>query len=157
MQTSDAGLTALEHREGVKLVMYRDAAGLPTIGVGHLLTKDELLSGKVSMGDAFADWHRGLTDEQVRALLRQDVAAAEGTINAAVTVALTQSQFDSLVSFRFNIGGTAFRNSTLLKKLNAGLYADVPQEMRRWVFSAGQRDPILVRRREDEIAQWESA
>jgi lysozyme len=35
-------------------------------------------------------------------------------------VPLTQNQFDALVSLVFNIGGGAFRKSTLLKKLNAG-------------------------------------
>jgi hypothetical protein len=39
-------------------------------------------------------------------------------VAANVRVALTQSEFDALVSFAFNVGLTAFRTSTLLKLLN---------------------------------------
>ena len=136
--------------------MYRDSAGLPTIGVGHLLTKDELSSGKIVIEGVGVDWHAGLTPVQVRALLEQDLAWAEEAVNRHVELGLTQAQFDALVSFTFNAGAHAFKTSTLLKKVNAGDFVAVPEQLRRWVYSANQVDPILVKRREGEISQWEA-
>ena len=155
MKLSNGGIARIEDREGARGQMYRDSAGLPTIGVGHLLTKDEVYSGKLHLPTGTVDWHVGLSDHEIRELLEMDAARAEATVSDAVAVPLTQSQFDALVSFVFNVGIHAFRDSTLLRMLNQGDYAAVPEQLRRWVHSAGQVDPILVKRREDEITQWE--
>lgn len=53
--------------------MYKDVAGLPTIGVGHLLTQDVLSSGKILIHDKIARYADGLTKKQVIQLLAQDV------------------------------------------------------------------------------------
>jgi len=157
MNISDDGIKHIEQRESSKLVMYRDRAGIPTIGVGHRLTKDELSSGKLHLPNSSVDWHQGLTQPQVDELLRQDLDIAELAVDRGfgVLVNPTQGQHDSLVSFVFNIGTVAFQNSTLLKKIYAGDLAAVPEQMRRWIHDAGSIDPVLVKRREDEIRQWE--
>ena len=162
MRMSAGGLESLKDREGVVLTMYRDSAGLPTIGCGHLLTKDELRSGKIA---GLGEWTDGLAAAQADELLQRDLAVAEVAVDR-VRVPLTIHQRDALVSFVFNVGvgtpgtatmpGTGFLGSTLLKKLNAGDYAGVPAQLRRWIHSAGRRDPILVTRRESEITQWET-
>jgi lysozyme len=151
MRTSDRGLGSIKAREGVRLVMYRDSAGLPTIGVGHLLTKDELRSGKI---EGLGHWTEGITASEADRLLRRDLHIAETAVEQAVLVPLSPAQFDTLVSFTFNVGTTAFRNSTLLRLLNAEQYNQVPLQLRRWIYSAGRVDPILVKRREDEARQW---
>jgi lysozyme len=153
VKLSADGLDAIRRREGVRLTMYRDSAGLCTIGCGHLLTKDELRSGKL-LGK---DWRDGISAETVDELLREDVDVAQAAVSAHVRVPLAAYQFDALVSLAFNIGAHAFRQSTLLRLLNAGDYLAVPGQLRRWVYSAGARDPILERRREAEITQWENA
>lgn len=154
MRLSDGGLDAIKAREGVVLEMYRDSANLPTIGVGHLLTRDELRSGKLGDEDA-VDWRDGISAETADELLRHDVEAAEAAVgDNVIQVPLTQYQYDALVSLAFNIGANAFRRSTLVRLLNQGDYLAVPDQFRRWVFSAGVRDPVLVKRREDEIKQW---
>lgn len=155
MKTSIEGLALIEKREGLRTNMYLDSAGLQTIGVGHLLTKDELMSGKISIGGQPVKWRAGLTVGQVTALLDQDLAVAERAV-AAVRVTLSQQQHDTLVSFAFNIGPSAFASSTLLRKLNAGDYEAVEHELGRWVHAAGQVDPILQKRRQSEIEQWRS-
>lgn len=48
------------------------------------------------------------------------VAVAESAIAKCVKVPLTQSEYDAYTSFAFNVGGSAFCGSTLVKKLNAG-------------------------------------
>lgn len=156
MRLSDGGLDAIKAREGVVLEMYRDSANLPTIGVGHLLTRDELRSGKLGDEDA-VDWRDGISAETADELLRHDVEAAEAAVSSCVDVPLTPYQYDALVSLAFNIGANAFRKSTLVRLLNQCDYLAVPDQFRRWVFSAGVRDPILVKRREDEIRQWDNA
>ena len=70
-------------------------------------------------------------------------------------VPLNQAQFDALVSFAFNLGAGALETSTLLKKLNAGKYAAVPQEFEKWVKAGGKTLPGLVRRRTAEAQLFE--
>src|ERR1044071_1329667 len=127
---SENGKRKLAEWEGVELNVYRDVAGLPTIGVGHLLTKDELSSGKIVLNGAPLKYGSGLTEQQVMELLSQDLAGFEKTVCECVTVELNQNQFEALVAFSFNVGADAFKNSTLLKVLNQKQYADVPDQLR---------------------------
>jgi lysozyme len=154
MQMSQHGLELLEQWEGFELEVYNDSAGLPTIGVGHLLTKSELSSGKISIKGVAVAYGNGLTNQQVTDLLSQDVKPAEQSVNNGVKVSLNQNQFDALVSFTFNVGGGAFSSSTLLKVLNQGQYDQVPDQLRRWTKSGGRTVQGLVNRRENEIKLW---
>src|SRR4030095_1930259 len=138
MQMSEHGLGLLEKWEGFELNVYKDSAGLPTIGVGHLLTKSELTSGKIVINGIPVKYSDGLTNQQVLDLLSQDVKPSEQAVNQGVKVPLNQNQFDALVSFAFNVGNGAFAASTLLKVLNQKQYADVPAQLLRWVRSGGQ-------------------
>lgn len=154
---SSVGLDMLAKLESSKSRMYYDPIGLPTIGVGHMLTKDELSSGKILIHGIFFPWADGLNASEMDALLSQDTMSVAGAITDMVNVPLTQPQFDALVSLVFNIGVKAFRYSTLLKMLNMGDYSSVPTQMRRWVYGANMRLPVLEDRREKEIAMWESS
>src|ERR1051325_11027211 len=115
MQMSPHGLDLLEQWEGFKTTIYKDSAGLPTIGVGHLLTKSELSSGKITINGVPVEYTDGLTEQQVTDLLAQDLKPASSAVNSGVKVPLNQDQFDALVSFTFNVGVGAFNGSTLLK------------------------------------------
>jgi lysozyme len=152
---SEAGLAAIERREAVRLGMYYDAKGLPTIGVGHLLTTEEIDTGLLHIAGIDVHWRNGLTEREAADLLRQDAAQAEAVVNHCVRVPLSQNQFDSLASFVFNIGGSRFIGSTLLRQLNADQFATVPGELRQWVYVGHQVNDGLVTRRESEVAQWE--
>lgn len=151
-RTTQEGINFLKQEEGCRLKMYLDSAGLPSIGIGHCLTKDELRSGKIMC--LSVDWHTGLTEVQVEELLRRDLFEAEQAVDTNVRVALTAPQYHALVSFAFNVGKDAFAQSTLVKQLNNKQYDAVPTQMRRWIYSGGKRDPILVARREREIELW---
>ncbi len=156
MKMSTNGLDKLELWEGSERKAYRDVAGLLTIGVGHLLTQDELHSGKIHIGSESIDYRRGLTKEQIRDLLAQDLKGFEKVVNENVKVPLNQNQFDTLVSFSFNVGAAAFKNSTLLKVLNNKQYDEVPKQLRRWVYAGGLKVRGLQIRRENEIKLWKS-
>lgn len=154
MNMSERGKKLLAEWEGFECEVYRDVAGLPTIGVGHLLTKDELASGKIFIRRKPVKYADGLTEQQVLALLAQDLKRLETVVSKSVKVSLSQNQFDALVAFTFNVGGKAFKHSTLLRLLNRGKYEDVPGQLRRWVHSGGQKVRGLVNRREKEITLW---
>ncbi|HZT59403.1 MAG TPA: lysozyme [Pyrinomonadaceae bacterium] len=154
MQMSQHGLELLEQWEGFKLQVYKDSAGLPTIGVGHLLTRSELTSGKININGVPVQYANGLTQQQVNDLLAQDLKPTEQAVNNGVKVALNQNQFDALTSFTFNVGTGAFAGSTLLKVLNQGQYDQVPTQLLRWTRSGGQVVQGLVNRRNNEIKLW---
>jgi len=74
----------------------------------------------------------------------------EGYINDMVTVDLQQNEFDSLVSWVFNLGPSNLSSSTLLSRINNKVWDDIPNQIKRWNKAGGQVRQGLVRRREAE-------
>ncbi len=139
------GLSLIKRFEGFSPTIYLDAAGLPTIGYGHLLRPGE--------AEIFG---RGISHEAAIALLIKDVEVAERSVLRLITVPLTNGQFDALVSFTFNLGGGALQRSTLRRKVNREEHDDVPAEFLRWVWAGGKKLRGLVRRREAELLVYQS-
>lgn len=135
MKVSNAGIELVKQFEGLKLKAYRDSVGIPTIGYGH--------THAVKDGDV-------ITVQQADAFLREDLQVAELTVNTNVKVKMSQGQFDSLVSFVFNLGAGNFVKSTLLKKLNAGDYTGAAAEFGKWVNAGGVPLQGLIKRRAAE-------
>ena len=135
MQISQEGIALIKRFEGCELKAYLCSAGVPTIGFGS--------TRGVSMD-------MEITQERAEALLIEDISDFEEEVNKCVKVPLTQNQFDALVAWTFNLGGTNLRNSTMLKVLNEGEYEKVPSEMKRWNKAAGKTLEGLIRRREAE-------
>ncbi len=142
MNLSLAGLAQLKQFEGLRLQPYKDAAGLWTIGYGHLVKPGE--------------WWDSITEAQAAQLLADDAGTAEDAVNSLVKVPLTQPQFDALVSFVYNVGVGAFRRSTLLRLLNAGDYAGAAGQFPLWRKAGGQVVAGLVNRRAAEVAMFAS-
>lgn len=143
MKMSANGMCKLRTLEGWRSIAYLDSGGVATIGYGHVIRGNEqyLLSTEI-------DKEFGVL------LLLEDVSIAENAVDTYIGVELTQCQYDALVMFVFNVGTSAFRLSTLRKKLNAGLYAHVPNELRRWIYVKSKPSKGLERRREAEIGVW---
>lgn len=97
------------------------------------------------------------TLDEGQALLEQDVAWAAEAVNRAVTVPLTQPQFDALVSFVYNVGAPNFFTSTLLKHLDAGRYAAAADDLLQWNHQGGEVLDGLTARREQERTRFLAA
>lgn len=147
MKTSDAGIALIKRWEGCRLTAYLCPANVWTIGVGHT----------AAMGDPSPVSGMRITEAEADAILRRDLAKIERDVDAAVAVHLNQRQFDTLVSFVFNVGIGAFRKSTLLKKLNATDYDAVPSELMKWNRAGGRVMPGLTNRRKAEADFWRGA
>ena len=111
--------------------------------------------GRVTAADR-ARWGT-ISRERGLHLLMKDARDAERAVQEAVHVPLRQEQFDALVSFTFNVGGGAFRSSTLVRKLNAGDARGAGDEFLRWATAGGRVLEGLRRRRQAERALFESA
>lgn len=135
MTTGSAGLKIIKHYEGLKLKAYKDSVGVWTIGYGH--TKD-VFPGQT------------ITKEQAENYLHSDLKWAERAVIRLVQVPLNQNQFDALVSWTFNLGSGNLASSTMLKRLNAYRFNDVPCEMIRWNRAGGKVLKGLVKRRHSE-------
>jgi len=135
MQYSRDGLELTKHFESCRLKAYRDGGGVWTNGWGN--------TRKVIPGSI-------ITQEQADADLLANVQDAVDAVNDHVTVDLTQGQFDALVDFTFNCGINAFKNSTLLKMLNAGNYSGAHDQLDRWTKDSGKVVAGLARRRDAE-------
>jgi hypothetical protein len=78
----------------------------------------------------------------------------EEGVRKYVKVDLTQGQFDALVDFAYNAGVGALAKSTLLKRVNAEKFDEVPAEFMKWTKGGGKELPGLVRRRRAEVKLW---
>lgn len=131
-------LAIIREFEGFYSKPYLCPAGVPTIGYGSTRYED---GRPVTLNDPPIDKERA--DAIMLATLAREY---EPAVNRYVQVPLTQNQFDALVDFAYNAGAQNLRNSTLLKKLNAGDYAGAAKEFGKWVYGGGKVLPGLVRR-----------
>jgi lysozyme len=110
MKTSPYGVKQIAKREGSVLHVYKDSKGLPTAGVGHLLSAGENqlypVGSKITQAQS-DDW------------LITDLREAEDAVNS-IGVDLTQNEFDALVSLTFNIGVGGFEHSSVARELKKG-------------------------------------
>lgn len=86
--------------------------------------------------------------------MQYDLKKFEYAVNQAVVVNLSQNQFDALVSLSYNIGMTAFKNSTLLRDLNAADYQKAADQFDVWIYAKGKKVQGLINRRAVEKARF---
>jgi lysozyme len=136
MAIAKSTLDFITKEEGARNKAYKDSKGLWTIGVGHLIKADEqhLITAT-------------LTDEQVEDLLKSDLKWCSQAVESSVKVPLAQHQFDALYSLCFNIGGTNFAKSTVVKKINENDMQGAADAILMW-----NKPEVLVNRRKRERA-----
>jgi len=138
---SPRGLSLIKHFESLQTTSYKCPAGVWTIGYGTTRYPD---GRRVAANET-------CTEEQADTYLLFDVAVFELGVDALTRDDITQSQFDALVSFAYNLGTNALRSSTLLKKVNQN--PDDPSiraEFLKWVNAGGKKLKGLVARRTAE-------
>lgn len=136
------GISAIGMHEGQRSVVYLDPVGIPTVCMG------------TTEGLTMSDVGTRLSAEACAERNKASLATAERAVKRHVRVLLSQEQYDSLVSFVFNVGEGAFLRSTLLRKLNAGDCTGAAAEFSKWNKAKGQILPGLVIRRAHEQKQF---
>lgn len=134
---SDTGLALIRTYEGYSPFIYICPAGKPTIGYGHVVTKDSKVK-------------EPLMQKEAEDLLRKDLEKFSGYINKLTKSEFNQNQSDAIHSFVYNLGPTNYKNSTLLRKINERRHEEVPTQLKRWNKAAGKVLAGLERRREAE-------
>ena len=76
----------------------------------------------------------------------------EDAVNKNIKVSINQNQFDALVSFTYNVGVGALKQSTALRLLNQGDYTGAADALTMWTKCNGKVLAGLVRRRKEERA-----
>ncbi len=115
-------LKAMAQEEGMRLTVYRDVAGYPTVGIGHLVRPQDGLR----VGDR-------ITRAQALEFLRADIRTAEEAVTRLVgNLPLYQREYDALVDLVFNVGegGADAQDSPRLNAaIAAGDYDGIAQEL----------------------------
>ena len=122
MRMSAAGLAVVKEFEGLRLKAYKCPAAVWTIGYGHTS----------AAGAPIVNPDLVITKEDAEEILKEDMEQYEAGVRKYVKVGLTQNQFDALVDFAYNAGVGRLSTSTLLKKVNAGKFDEVPAEFMKW-------------------------
>jgi len=155
-QMSEQGMELLMSIESFRGKPYDDQSGAgiskwvpgATIGYGHLISQNEWnQSGSV--------YQNGISEDQAKALFRQDLKPFVDGVNSRVTASISQNQFDALVILAFNIGLGSFGSSSVLKLVNDPSahtsYPNLEAAWMAWNKSQGNVMQGLVNRRN---AEW---
>jgi len=140
-------LDLIKSFEGCKLAAYPDpgSGGDPwTIGWGS--TGPDIKKGVV--------WTQAQCDDRLAADVQCFALQVDKLIGPVST---TQSEFDALTSFAYNLGASALAGSTLLRMHKAGRHSEAAQQFLRWDKAGGKVMRGLTRRRQAEAALYTNA
>ena len=118
MNASKVSLELIKGWEKCKLKAYKCQAGVWTLGYGQ--TGKDIVEGSTC------------TQEEAEAWVVATVKAHAEGVTKGLKRAATQAQFDAMVSLSYNIGKTAFANSTVLRQHNAGNFRDASAAFMMW-------------------------
>jgi lysozyme len=142
LKTNKAGVELIKGYEQCRLKAYRDDAGVWTVGWG--LTSG---AGLIEVKSATTLTQQEADNYFVLALIK-----FEQEVAAALKRAPTDNQFSAMVSLAYNIGGTAFRTSSVCRFFNDGKSQQAADSFRLWNKSGGKVSAGLISRRESERA-----
>lgn len=139
---SQKGLELIKSFEGLSLKPYVCAGGINTIGYGNTYYTN---GKKVTLQD------KPITKEQAEELIKHSLSTYEKAVDSFCRDDISQSQFDALVSFAYNLGTGALQKSTLIKKVNANPKdVTIANEFLKWNKANGRVLAGLTRRRQAE-------
>jgi lysozyme len=139
---SQKGLDLIKSFEGLSLKPYVCAGGINTIGYGNTYYTN---GKKVTLQD------KPITKQQAEELLKLSVSTYEKAVDSFCRDDISQSQFDALVSFAYNLGVGNLQKSTLIKKVNFNPSdPSIKLEFLKWNKAGGRALAGLTRRRQSE-------
>lgn len=145
MKITQSTINLVKQFEGFSASAYRGKADKPdvfTIGYGTVTYPD---GRKVALTDP------DVTKQQAEGFLKAYLERKLPEVARLVTRDLNQPQTDAIMSFVYNLGVGAFKDSTLLKRINLGANgADIRAAFMMWVKSNGATVAGLVKRRTSE-------
>jgi lysozyme len=142
VKVSNGCIQLIKHHEGIRNKPYRCPAGLWTVGVGHLIGDGKSLP---------SEWNRTFTPAEINAILKRDLQRFErGVLKMLPNVPLRQHEFDSLVSFCFNLGLGCFQRSTIRQALLRGDKEAAMDSLVKYCRAGGKILRGLQKRRLDE-------
>lgn len=114
----DDYLTFLKREEGLRLTVYRDQVGLPTIGYGHLLSSPD---------------HPPITEAEAEQMLRQDATKAEtAALHLAPNLIHHPRRLAALTDLCFNVGASAVAGSGTVLAFVREDWNDAARRFVRW-------------------------
>jgi GH24 family phage-related lysozyme (muramidase) len=150
---STKGINLLKSIEGLETKPYDDQTGKTitkwvegaTIGIGHLISQTE-----------WNKYKNGITESEAITLFKADLQPYSNKVKTTIKTNITQNEFDALVIFTFNIGKSAFANSSVVKMINDPKrktgYNSLEQAWKAWNKSQGKINKGLQNRRK---AEWD--
>lgn len=115
-----------------------------TIGYGHLISKTE-----------WPKYKNGISEAEAIELFQSDIGPFIKAVQSLVKTKIKQTEFDALVILIFNIGITAFKNSSALKLINnpsaKNTYKNLESAWKAWNKSNKKINKGLINRRN---AEW---
>lgn len=111
----------------------------------------------IGWGHYGADVKKGMkiSKETADKLFRNDIKYFETSVNSCLKVKVTQSMFNALVSFTYNVGLGNLKKSSLLKYINKKQFTKASKEFKKWNKCGGKVLNGLVRRRMLEKIEFE--
>lgn len=142
MKLNDKGYNLIKQYEGYSDRPYLCPAGVPTIGYGNTYYPNGV---KVKLTD------KQINREYANELLEFVADKFALDVLKLVKSIITQNQLNALTSFAYNLGVTNFKNSTLLKKVNANPNdPTIKEEFLKWNKANGKILQGLINRRRAE-------
>jgi lysozyme len=139
MKLDNRGYMMICEFEGFSTKPYLCPAKLATIGYGNTFYRD---GKKVTMVDP------PITKIEAFDMFKDIADKFAKKVSACVKTPINQNQFNSLVSFTYNVGVANFMNSTLLKRVNANHNdLDIRTQFLRWDKVGTKKLSGLTKRR----------
>jgi len=137
--SSDA-INLIKQYEGLRLNAYQDSVGIWTIGYGTTTINGAAVYEGQTITQAQAD-------EYLLTHIQNNVSPI---INTKVKAPITQSMYDALCCFTYNLGSGNLSKSTLLKELNTTKYLDTATSFLDYNKAGGVVLAGLTKRRSAE-------
>lgn len=152
MKTSKLGIDLITRFEGIELKPYLCPANIVTISIGVVLLdeKGKQLKGNEGLEKSkilYPDL-QNITKDKAIDLFKETLKGYEKDLNS-LKLDLLQYEFDALISFIYNVGFSAFKDSTLLKRIK-DKKGDITEAFLMWNKGGGKVLPGLIKRREVE-------